>query len=1146
MKGKIQQRVINLLLCLCMICVTASNVFAVTGDEPSSKEETREVIDWSVKNKDGYEFIASKKKETVQSLDVDNDKTGVLKKAPVNDINSELQVPNLEDGQIWKGKQVEYLGDSVYEITIKFTGKTFTKKYSTDNYQVVVETGANPIKKDTESVLTDTIGEGFSIVEGPKTNVSGSTFKIDGSQVEWKVPWDKQPLYDKSVVGTLIYQVKLNDGAKVNTIYQTGDLVANIEADDYNTYYYTHETKETIDNVEISWNSGSKGQDSQGNEYNGINFITIKGKEYKGNPQTADITFDGEKYAASKQDPKKGNPGYTLAWRAVTAPSGDNYRTYYILIFDQNGKLLYKLDNENGVGVDNNGGANGIYTFTNTIISTTKIPIAGRNPSAIDAQEIGQIRLTQKDIKDLLEVDKTADLVNWDERKYNVKITASSKLEVAEEKPIDVVLALDVSGSMLFPSKLSKVSNTEYTKEGLSRAFTKGDFNKKETYYVINEPAGKATVYRIKYNNNRWLITDSSHEIDDGKNIDNNPLSDNGNYYVYTASDSTQRFQYVKDAASTFVKSLNQLSKDSYVGIVPFAKTVQEEYPLRKVDGNVSNFISKIDQLSTTGGTNQVAALNKAKAMLDSSKNKENPKYVILLTDGSINASRPNSDTDFTNNDVEQAAEELKAAGYTLVTLGVSLGDIKEAKKILNKIASKMVSGNKLAYELAYGTEYPDELNSILNSIVSSVMGSSLTKCVIKDYIDPRFDLLNDEGQIAKVGDSVNGGIVGKNSNGWYVIWENQTIGNKIGDTPGWEKNITLVAKEDFLGGNVIPTNGEGSHVSVPFGDKDGNINNWQDMNLPKPTVNVKELEGIEKEVEQTYFLGETINTKELLKVLINELNTTHEQATAIAKELLETGKTVADYSYGDTNDVVGQLKLAISTENGNLDNHDATKVGKHVEKYQLNVKYIPKDYSSREDVMSKKGYEMPNQTFVKDGGMLVTQEFNLLTGTAWVNVIDGKIMITKTIDKSTNNGTQGDPIFTFKIEGITASGKAYLEYRTVRFSNVGEQTVTLNGLEKGVYTITELDTMRYKLLDITVNGSAPVTKTDSNAKVAIGHTGMDNEKTNLNATQGNVVFKNSLENDKFISDTDVVTNKFSVDENGKVTITNEYYNNNN
>ena len=87
---------------------------------------------------------------------------------------------------------------------------------------------------------------------------------------------------------------------------------------------------------------------------------------------------------------------------------------------------------------------------------------------------------------------------------------------------------------------------------------------------------------------------------------------------------------------------------------------------------------------------------------------------------------------------------------------------------------------------------------------------------------------------------------------------------------------------------------------------------------------------------------------------------------------------------------------------------------------------------------------------------------------------------------------------------------------------------------------------MRYKLLDITVDGSAPVAKTDSNAKVAIGYTGMDNEKTNLNAIQGNVVFKNSLENDKFISDTDVVTNKFSVDENGKVTITNEYYNNNN
>lgn len=1134
MKGKIQQRVINLLLCLCMICVTASNVFAVTGDEPSSKEETREVIDWSVTNKDGYKFIASNEKETVQSLDVDNDKTGVLKKAPVNDIKSELQVPNLEDGQIWKGKQVKYLGDSVYEITIKFTGKTFTKKY-TENNQVKYEYNVNPIKEGTTSVLTDTIGEGFSIVKGPTTNVSGSNVETSGSQVKWSVPWDKQPLYDKGVVGTLIYQVKLNDGAKVNTIYQTGDLVANIEAHNYNTYYYTHEVINHDQTVLISWNNRS----SEKEDYRGVNSITINGHEFKGTSEIKrGINYDGINYRASNTQ-----EGGILAWRAEIAPGGQSHlRTYYILVFDANGKLLYKLDNEDGVPVDNNGGNDkeGLKFTVIEIVDEGKI-IENRNPSAIDAQEIGQIRLTQKDIKDLLEVDKTADLVNWDERKYNVKITASSKLEVAEEKPIDVVLALDVSGSMLFPSKLSKVSNTEYTKDGLSKAFGDNKFDRNGTYYVINDPAGKATVYRIKFYKNQWHITDSSVQGEGSTIISNNNyLSDNGKYYVYTASDSTQRFQYVKGAASTFVKSLNQLSKDSYVGIVPFAKTVQQEYSLRKVDGNVSNFISEINQLSTTGGTNQVAALNKAKAMLDSSKNKENPKYVILLTDGSINADR------LDNNDIKQAADTLKAAGYTLVTLGVSLGDIQTAKDLLQAIASKMVSGNKLAYELAYGTEYPDELNSIFNSIVSSVMGSSLTECVIKDYIDPRFDLLNDEGQIAKDGDSVNGGIVGKDSNGWYVIWENQTIGNKIGDTPGWEKNITLVAKEDFLGGNVIPTNGEGSHVSVPFGDKDGNINNWQDMNLPKPTVNVKELEGIEKEVEQTYFLGETINTKELLKVLINELNTTHKQATAIAKELLENGETVADYSYGDTNDVVGQLKLAISTENGNLDNHDATKVGKHVEKYQLNVKYIPKDYSSRKDVMSKKGYKMPNQTFVKDDGMFVTKEFSLLKGTAWVNVIDGKIMITKTIDKSTNNGTQGDPIFTFKIEGITASGKAYLEYRTVRFSNVGEQTVTLNGLEKGVYTITELDTMRYKLLDITVNGSAPVTKTDSNAKVAIGHTGMDNEKTNLNATQGNVVFKNSLENDKFISDTDVVTNKFSVDENGKVTITNEYYNNNN
>ena len=495
MKGKIQQRVINLLLCLCMICVTASNVFAVTGDEPSSKEETREVIDWSVTNKDGYKFIASNEKETVQSLDVDNDKTGVLKKAPVNDINSKLQVPNLEDGQIWKGKQVKYLGDSVYEITIKFTGKTFTKKY-TENNQVKYEYNVNPIKEGTTSVLTDTIGEGFSIVKVPTTNVSGSNVETSGSQVKWSVPWDKQPLYDKDVVGTLIYQVKLNDGAKVNTIYQTGDLLAKIEANEYNTYYYTHEQVTTNVPVIISWNNRTSGYDSQGNEFKGINSVTIKGKEYKGNPQSEDITFDGERYASSDQTSKE---DYTLAWRAEPAKDNAKGKIYYILVFDQNGKLLYKLENEDAITVQNPGGNGTEYAFTITEIIPNGKPIEGRNPSAIDAQEFGQIRLTQKDIKDLLEVDKTADLVNWDARKYNVKITASSKLEVAEEKPIDVVLALDVSGSMLFPSKLSKVSNTEYTKDGISKAFGDNKFDRNGTYYVINDPAGKATVYRIKF-----------------------------------------------------------------------------------------------------------------------------------------------------------------------------------------------------------------------------------------------------------------------------------------------------------------------------------------------------------------------------------------------------------------------------------------------------------------------------------------------------------------------------------------------------------------------------------------------------------------------------------------------------------------------
>ena len=39
------------------------------------------------------------------------------------------------------------------KLLLSLLEKLLQRKYSTDNYQVVVETGANPIKKDTEKCV---------------------------------------------------------------------------------------------------------------------------------------------------------------------------------------------------------------------------------------------------------------------------------------------------------------------------------------------------------------------------------------------------------------------------------------------------------------------------------------------------------------------------------------------------------------------------------------------------------------------------------------------------------------------------------------------------------------------------------------------------------------------------------------------------------------------------------------------------------------------------------------------------------------------------------------------------------------------------------------------------------------------------------
>lgn len=123
-----------------------------------------------------------------------------------------------------------------------------------------------------------------------------------------------------------------------------------------------------------------------------------------------------------------------------------------------------------------------------------------------------------------------------------------------------------------------------------------------------------------------------------------------------------------------------------------------------------------------------------------------------------------------------------------------------------------------------------------------------------------------------------------------------------------------------------------------------------------------------------------------------------------------------------------------------------------------------------------------------------------------------GSLTITKNVDKV--NLVFGAPSFTFKIEGISGAAKGLILYRSITFENETELTksITINNLPIGQYKVTELETLRYTLVD----------------SKEINNTVIANKKAEFE-------FTNNLTDDKRYSHSDIVINSFRKDENGNI-----------
>ena len=687
---------------------------------------------------------------------------------------------------------------------------------------------------------------------------------------------------------------------------------------------------------------------------------------------------------------------------------------------------------------------------------------------------------TQEEIiKASMDYSKTATVNDWDKRTYDINITAASTststITTTEKAVADIMLVLDVSGSMD-----KTIETTEsYTYVGDNTpAVRNNKLSIRETYYV--EVNGSYQTMSYSWWDGEWYIG--------RKNASSCPDT----YKIYTKKTvSMTRLDALKNSVDQFITDTASKSPDSKIGITAFSSTDRTQKDngstkeLVSARANKDDLIAFADALEAGGGTKPAIGLKKAKELLDKA-NDNKPKYVILFTDGAPTGDNtapsgqsPAWDTD-TVDKANTAAQELKDAGYTVYTIGFELDSRAQAflaggtHSNSNTTYPGIASPN-CAFNAENATELGDIFKDIQNTITQDI---SITGATITDIIDPRFELLKDDGTLYTQDDlnngvEVNGGTVSLVKGNYQIQWTDQTIPNKKNGE--WNKTIKVKAKDNFVGGNNVTTNvSPGSKISTGYGD----------VELPQPTVNVK-VNLVVKDKDVWIYKGDTVPTDEtILNQLFNESETSYSKGTISAAD----AKDHITLQWKDG------TQTNISKENMATTPDDDTE-------YYLEVTYDPKTTSTDES---------KTNTTTSDGEQHVVgaaekaynpDNSNNPYGIYKIHVIKGQIQITKNVTETSDT----DRTFTFNVNAKNGQNVSDSQVNVIVPAGETSGTVTLPDLPRGEYTVTEDNADGYfiQAFDIvTGDGQTDCENVKSDADKSLKFTlGNDVKKANVITT---------------------------------------------